>query len=338
MSSLPILPSLPLSRMEEVKVFSEWKMTESGTCTYYYNGSNTSPHIMCTDWIDTLIEAKSGDSTPRKIDDWVFTFDSVPLLLRHLNETGWQIVIFSNYSHLHDLEANAKLFQQRAELMFSKLGFRPSMFISMKKDKYSKPAATMWNLFRSLYTGSVLPTSFYCGDKSGNLALEPARTHDSTDLDFAHNIGLTYYDYQEIFPANPLPQLNGNREVIILVGIQGAGKSTVVAQLQKLHPGSYEVIERKKGKHEKQIDKALAAGRSIIFDAINGTIESRAPIIAQARKYGFAPIILWLARSGRDRNKYRTDKPAVPQIALTKFINTFEEPLVSEGAIVYRIN
>lgn len=314
----------------------KWQLTESGTCLYYFNDSKAQGHLACFDWIDTLIQAKSGDSTPREVDDWVFTFDSVPTVLNDLNAKGWRVIIFSNYSHLRDLEANAKLFQARAESMFARLNFRPSMFISMKKDNYSKPKTGMWELYLSLSKVIVLPTSFYCGDKAGSLAKEAARSHGDTDLLFARNTGLTFYDPEEIFPPNAWPALTGNKEMIILVGIQGAGKSTVTARLVKEHP--YVVIERKKGTHEKKVDSSLAAGKSVIFDATSGTVEARAPLIAQAKKYGFTPIIFWLSRSGAERNKYRTDKKPIPAVAQSKYIKDFQEPTVAEGAIIYRIN
>lgn len=315
----------------------KWHLTESETCLYSFTDSKAEGHIACFSEVNTLIQAKSGDTMPRAVDDWVFTFDSVPAVLNDLNAKGWRVVIFSNYSHLRDLEKNAKLFAARADAVFAHLNFRPSIFISMKRDKYSKPKTGMWDLFRSMIgEGKILPTSFYCGDKAGALSKEPARSHNDEDLLFAKNIGLAFYDPEEIFSSNIWPTLTGKKEFIIMVGIQGAGKSTVTARLVKEH--GYTVIERKKGTHEKKIDKALAEGKSVIFDATSGTVEARAPLIEQAKKHGFTPIIFWLSRAGGERNKHRTDKKPVPQIAVSKYIKDFQEPTAVEGAAVYRIN
>src|SRR6476619_138073 len=80
-------------------------------------------------------------------------------------------------------------------------------------------------------------------------------------------------------------------EVIVLIGFQGAGKSTFRGQR---FADTHEVVSkdllrnnrRPERRQQRLIAEALAAGRSVVVDNTNPSVEERASIIATARAAG----------------------------------------------------
>src|SRR5262245_49784042 len=113
-------------------------------------------------------------------------------------------------------------------------------------------------------------------------------------------------------------------EVVILIGLQGAGKST----FYRTHfAGTHVHISRDNFRHNKNpsrrqaglIAEALGAGRSVVVDNTNPTAADRAPIIVQAHAHGAIAIGYYLAAPLAlclERNRRRTGKQHVPDVAL----------------------
>src|SRR5690349_2947771 len=80
-------------------------------------------------------------------------------------------------------------------------------------------------------------------------------------------------------------------ELAILVGLQGAGKSTFYRErLAPTHVQvSKDLMRNRRDKQQWQrslIEQALAQGRSVAVDNTNATLEARAELVALGRRLG----------------------------------------------------
>src|SRR5688500_15444985 len=87
-------------------------------------------------------------------------------------------------------------------------------------------------------------------------------------------------------------------ELIIFVGIQGAGKTTYYhANFAATHVHvSKDLMAGARSRTDKQtamLHEALAAGRSVVVDNTNPSPAVRAPLIAIGRHYGARVIAIW---------------------------------------------
>src|SRR4051794_40399069 len=84
-------------------------------------------------------------------------------------------------------------------------------------------------------------------------------------------------------------------ELVLFVGLQGAGKSSFY---QARFADTHDLVSkdrfpnnRNPSRRQRQlIEEALAAGRSVVVDNTNPTVEERAELIALARSFGAAVI------------------------------------------------
>src|SRR4029453_16519573 len=113
-------------------------------------------------------------------------------------------------------------------------------------------------------------------------------------------------------------------ECIILVGLQGAGKTTLYRQRfaashahvsMDLFPNA----RRKSARLLRELARALDDGRSVVVDNTNPTPEVRAPLIAAALARG-ARVIGYSVEATPDealaRNRMRAGKARVPDVAI----------------------
>jgi predicted kinase len=127
-------------------------------------------------------------------------------------------------------------------------------------------------------------------------------------------------------------------ECVILVGLPGAGKSTLYRQRFSAHEHiSKDALPNVRNKQERQdalLRRALAAGRSVIVDNTNVTPAERAAIIAIARELGARVIGYYLETSTRDavaRNEGRGGKAKVPKVAIFTSAKRLVPPALDEG-------
>jgi predicted kinase len=133
----------------------------------------------------------------------------------------------------------------------------------------------------------------------------------------------------------------GEMELIILIGLQASGKSTLY---RTRFADSHELISKdmlrsskNKNKNQKQlerIEKALQERCSVVVDNTNITVQDRLPLIEVGRRYNatitgyyFQPHIL----SSRTRNKQREGKAQVPEKAIFITAHKLEPPSYAEG-------
>lgn len=134
-------------------------------------------------------------------------------------------------------------------------------------------------------------------------------------------------------------------ELAILIGFPGAGKSTFYAtDLAATHVhASRDALPRgdERGRLRRLVAEALAAGRSVAVDNVNGTAAERAALIALARAAGAAVVGYWLDAPPRAcvaRNREREGRARVPPVAIFTAAKRFEPPRHAEGfATLWRV-
>ena len=128
-------------------------------------------------------------------------------------------------------------------------------------------------------------------------------------------------------------------EVVILIGFQGAGKSTFRAQR---FDGTHALVSkdrlrnnrRPERRQQRLIAEALAAGKSVVVDNTNPSAEERAGIIETARGAG-ARVIGYFFASSLDecaaRNRERPEDARVPDVGMFATAKRFVRPSRREG-------
>lgn len=128
-------------------------------------------------------------------------------------------------------------------------------------------------------------------------------------------------------------------ELVLLVGLQGAGKSTFFARrfaASHLHV-SKDLWPNGRHREERQrrvVDQALAEGRSVVVDNTNPTAADRAGVIALARQHGARVVGYYFPPSlaeSLQRNAWREGKKRVPDKAILITRARLEPPRWEEG-------
>ena len=118
--------------------------------------------------------------------------------------------------------------------------------------------------------------------------------------------------WQQCFAVLPraLEQSQPGGRLYVLVGAQGAGKSTWAAALKAREP------------------------QSVVFDAILVKKSERAPIIAEARRVGVGAVAVWFQTSLETclaRNAERPQDQVVPERNIRNVYAAIEPPTLQEG-------
>ena len=128
-------------------------------------------------------------------------------------------------------------------------------------------------------------------------------------------------------------------EVVILIGFQGAGKSTFrVQRFGETHVLVSKDLLRNNRRPERRqqrlIAEALAAGKSVVVDNTNPSVEERASTIDTARSFG-ARVVAYYFESPLSecaaRNKERPEEARVPDVGLFATAKRFVRPSRQEG-------
>ena len=128
-------------------------------------------------------------------------------------------------------------------------------------------------------------------------------------------------------------------ELIIFVGLQASGKSTFYrARFSTTHEHvSKDLFRNNKDRNRRQrqlIEAALRAGNPVVVDNTNPTVEERRPLIGLGREYGAKIVGYYFESQVRrclDRNRQRTGKARVPDVALYATAKRLARPSYSEG-------
>jgi predicted kinase len=113
-------------------------------------------------------------------------------------------------------------------------------------------------------------------------------------------------------------------ELVVFMGLQGSGKSSFY---RARFADNHDLVSkdrfrnnRNPGRRQRQlIQEALAAGRSVVVDNTNATVQERAELITLARSFGATVVGYYFESRPSDcleRNRQREGKARVPDIAL----------------------
>jgi predicted kinase len=128
-------------------------------------------------------------------------------------------------------------------------------------------------------------------------------------------------------------------ELVLFVGLQGSGKSSFY---RARFADSHDLVSKDRfpnncnpaRRQRHLIEEALSAGRSVVVDNTNPTVEDRAELIALARSFGAAVVGYYFESRLADcleRNRQRQGKARVPDVALFATRKRLCRPSLAEG-------
>jgi predicted kinase len=127
-------------------------------------------------------------------------------------------------------------------------------------------------------------------------------------------------------------------ELVIFVGLQGSGKSTFY---RSRFASTHFIIskdlmggQRRGDRQKRQLHDALRQGRSVVVDNTNPTAAERAELIAIGLGYGARILGYYFDVNIKDcleRNRQRTGKMRVPDVALFATRRKLQPPSYAEG-------
>lgn len=282
------------------------------------------------DYDHTLVKPKTNSTFSKDENDWMWLRPNVPKILTEIYKKGYAIVIFTNQSKSQPFKIKQII------NVFTSLKLPVNIFIETDKS-FKKPNPYMYNLYINKRAIINKNESFYVGDALGR----PGDFADS-DKQFAINCNIKYLSPEEIFPfikesnSKSLITIPDYREIILMMGYPGSGKSTFAENTFKNHP--YIIIHGDDYKSESALKKAFKLtiekypDKSIILDATHSNKKKRQIFIEIAQKESIPIRIIHLTTTIEEamhRNLQRT-KP-VPKIALYLYRKNFEKPEKSEG-------
>ena len=277
------------------------------------------------DW--TLVSPKDGKTFPSNVDDWEWLYPTIPEKIKAYYEDEFMIVIFTNQSK--DWK------HEQIQLVAKILGVPVFIVVATEKCDY-KPNPILFNILMGNNKINK-EKSFFVGDALG-------RTGDFSDSDkvFAENIGIPSYCPEQVFYVKteiteiPLIPLTDEKQIVIMMGYPGSGKSTIAKNISKNDRFIY--LEGDFHKTSTKMIKAslehIRQNKSIIFDATNSSSKKRQEYIELGRKYNYKIVCIHVSTPlevAYKRNKLRNYEKYVPKIAYSVYKKNYEEPNESEG-------
>jgi bifunctional polynucleotide phosphatase/kinase len=284
----------------------------------------------------TLITSKTGKRWSINGDDWVF-HGPVPSTLQKYADEGWTLVIVTNQSEWNKHTGPRTKCEAVLGELFRINGWSPWCLVATgnpRETVYRKPARGLYDeLLKELDMHDVSEL-FMCGDAVGSGASRAEYRWSDADSGFAKAIGARFETPDAILGTNSARLNTELKELVILVGNMGSGKSTSAYALVTQSKSddivcayTYTHLEQDVLKTPKAVLRAartaLAHG-SVVVDATHATSASRAPYIALARELGVHCRIMWHIRDGRPYNALR--ESPVPDIAYSVYSKRFEDP------------
>jgi bifunctional polynucleotide phosphatase/kinase len=219
--------------------------------------------------------------------------------LERLFKMGYTIVLFTNQK---SKSKNQKLERvERIKTIIKKINVPVFAFIATGDDNYRKPNIGMWEKLQQIIPN--IKYSFFVGDAMG-------RPQDFSDSDklFAINANINYYNPEEFFDHNIVFNLNPRKNMIVLVGAPGTGKSSYVKEY--LSPLGFKHVSRdllgnSKQKFLKAIQQTVQEGLSLVIDATNPKQDEREIYYNIAKKANYQINVLYFVRNGYNWNKLR---------------------------------
>lgn len=356
-----------LSINEEFISKGTWETLDNHTLLIYTHAEvRAQKRIAAFDMDGTLIKTKSGSRFPKTSEDWVINFPDIKPKLNKLLEENYKLVIFTNQAALKSDQVRNKEFKFKIESIFKSLGVPFQLFAATTRNVYRKPIPGMFDVLCNIKNEGVkinISESIYVGDAAGrekNWAPKKNKDHSIADRLFALNIGFKFYTPEEYFlgarsvpflmpkfdprsvsfPKFEEPALSKKREVIIMVGSPGSGKSHYCRE--HLIKNGYVYANRDVlGSWQacvKLLEVSIKDKQNVVIDNTNGDKVSRKRYIDAAKKLN-VPLRCFLMTASfeccKHNNKFREliDKShiIVGDAVLNVYKKHYEEPTLDEG-------
>jgi predicted kinase len=128
-------------------------------------------------------------------------------------------------------------------------------------------------------------------------------------------------------------------ELVVFVGLQASGKSTFFRErFAETHQHvSKDLFPNNRNKNRRQehlLRAALSAGRCVVVDNTNPTLEDRRALIGLGGEYGARIVGYYFDASVREcllRNEMREGKARVPDVAIYATAKMLVVPSIDEG-------
>lgn len=294
----------------------------------------------------TLIVSRSSRRWAADAEDWMFAFPNVPEVLQRHAQEGWTVALITNQSTASKDPAAIHKIESVLVALEAVNGWSPTALIATslatkkhQTDPYRKPARGLYDVFLAHLGISETDVTDLrmCGDAVGSEDPHLPYRWSNSDRVFAVNIDAQFIRPVDMFgvPVLPQPSPRPAKEIVLLVGNPGSGKSTTG---RRFKDAGYVHIEQDmlgSKTHTLKFAKACLSqdvGR-LVIDATHGSAENRAPYEELARTYGIPLRVLWHIHDGRAFNALR-DKP-VPEVAYAVYSKHFAAPVGPHVEIVY---
>jgi predicted kinase len=127
-------------------------------------------------------------------------------------------------------------------------------------------------------------------------------------------------------------------ELVIFIGLQASGKITF---FRGRFAATHELISKdlfpnnrnRNRRQEERIGAALSAGRPVVVDNTNPTVEDRRTLVRQGREHGAKIVGYYFESTAREcieRNRLRAGKAKVPDVAIYATAKKLVPPSYSE--------
>jgi bifunctional polynucleotide phosphatase/kinase len=228
--------------------------------------------IFDVDW--TLIKPKDGKRFPKDKTDWQWLRESVPKTIQKYYRNKYLIVFLTDQTKPWKVDMIKDVIDE--------LDIPVTALIAMNKEFHKPNSAFFMKHFEGKYDKA---NSFYVGDAAG-------REGDWADKDkvVAAKIGVQFYTPEEVFPLEKQKMneeqekslAHTEKEVVIMVGYPGSGKSTIVKTM--LETNNYVRIDgdllKTPERMIREAEKHIATN-SVVFDATNGTNKGSSYILSR---------------------------------------------------------
>lgn len=281
----------------------------------------TSSKFYIFDLDGTLTVSRSGRLFSTTAEDTLI-LPPVANKIAELKAAGYNILIVTNQT-VFNADTIAKL-----EMVAATLDV-PLLCAAGAKSPARKPAPDLWYSYcMQAAIDPRSPTELHMvGDAAGPTSTYPPYRWAATDSLFAEAIGATFHEPIDVFPKYKLPTIPDYLTVTVMVGNQGSGKSNFARQLADLS-GHYHIEGDRYKTRQKTLNAAkaaLAAGKSVIIDATNGSWMRRQECYTLADEFNAVKRVFWIPRDGRSFNALRLEGK-VPPVAHAVYSKHFEDP------------
>ena len=314
----------------------------------YKNGDiDWSKEIFGFDLDSTLIEFNLNTT------EYKFCYPNVIEKLQEMSKK-YNLVIVTNQKH-NKMDLAQKKIQNLMDY-FKEKKIQMSVYCSREDSIYRKPNIGFFKLICEDYSRYGKYICGYCGDSLGR-----PNDYSDTDFKFAKNLAIPVYSPEEIFLSQPkigisinYPVLNRQhyefkytphkKEMVIMVGFPGSGKSTIANQIQSIgyyNEIVYDIVNRDELKTInnclKVCESTIKNDRNIIIDNTNPDKKTREKFIKLAQKYKYKIICVEMKTSMMEsfhNNYFRAfnyGNQLIPQIAYNVYKSKYKTPTIFEG-------